>query len=68
MRITANKTVYWSDGFKEMSGKVKQIFQDHALVQASSSNYIVAIKSLSLKPTCKLASSRVIISSGGQDG
>lgn len=56
MKITALKTVYWNDGSRIRTGKVKQIMRDHAIVDSSGTTYIVAIAVLSLKPVTKVAS------------
>lgn len=49
-KITIFKTVYWVAAGKQMSGKVKQIMSDHALVRAQDGDYIVRKALLSLKP------------------
>lgn len=55
-KITINKQVYWDAGGKKMSGKVKQIMADHALVAADGSNYLVRKAVLSVRPLNKTAS------------
>lgn len=60
-KITVSKTVYWNDGWKEASGKVKQILQDHALVETPRGQYLVAMSQLSLKPKEKTASAAKMV-------
>lgn len=48
-KITAYSTVYWNSGGMEMTGKVKQLFVDYALIKAADCEYIVRKSALSLK-------------------
>jgi len=55
-KITIHNTVYWSTGDRVMSGKVKQVMADHAIVSAEGTDYIVRKASLSKKPVGRIAS------------
>lgn len=50
-RITVFKMVYWKEAGREISGKVKQILNDHIVVTASSGGgeYIVRKDQVYLK-------------------
>lgn len=64
-KITVNKNVFWDAGGKKMSGKVKQIFNDHALVKAEGCDYLVRTASLSTIPMTHIAS--LIITASGEE-
>lgn len=61
-KITANKNVFWSAGGKNMTGRVKQLYGDHAVVASAGTEYIVHVNSLRLKPMDKIASRMVMAS------
>lgn len=68
-KITVSKTVYWNDAGREATGKVKQILQDHAVVESPTGRYIIQISKLSLKSMNRHASGQTrIITTGGADG
>lgn len=53
MRITARSIVYWSDGGREISGRVKQLFSDVALISSNGTDYLVRKTALSTRPSRK---------------
>lgn len=55
-KITIHKTVFWNAGGRVMTGKVKQIMSDHAVIASEGTDYIVQKASLSTKPFGKIAS------------
>jgi hypothetical protein len=48
-KITVYKTVYWDAGGREMTGKVKQLYSDYAVIKAADCEYIVKKSALSLR-------------------
>jgi hypothetical protein len=50
-KITVHKTVFWTVAEREMTGKVKQIFGDYALVKAADCDYVVKKSELSTRST-----------------
>lgn len=53
-KLTVFKKVYWKSAGKEISGKVKQIMSDHAVVKAEDgSEYIVRSAVLNTKRPTK---------------
>lgn len=61
-KITVNKNVFWDAGGKKMSGKVKQILSDHAIVKAEGCEYVVRKASLSTIPLTHVAS--IVVAAG----
>ena len=52
MKITIHKTVFWSCGEREMTGKVKQVVGDHVVVASNGTDYMVR------KSVCTLRSKK----------